>query len=246
MVRVSDYYNRYWTEEGYNPPSALASSLRRVYEEYVSPTDVCLDVGCGDGLKSGPWCTKHAASYVGVDVSATGIERGRRAGLDLRLVESAEELPFEDSTFDIAACVEVLEHLFDPRATCDEVRRVLKPDGLLIVTVPNIAFWRTRLELLGGRWNPGGDDRGAREPWRSPHIRFFTVPKLRELLEVTGFSVVEAGGMTDSSFLFHFPGLWRFSRGRPGSVYKALVAGWPALIAPALYSVARALPGRRS
>ncbi|MEW6685366.1 MAG: hypothetical protein AB1393_04065 [Candidatus Edwardsbacteria bacterium] len=58
----------------------------------------------------------------------------------------------------------------------------------MIVTVPNIAYFRERLLLFLGRFNPGGSPQTAfSEPWRDPHIRFFTQRTLRALFEHNGF-----------------------------------------------------------
>ena len=60
-----------------------------------------------------------------------------------------------------------------------EAARVLRSGGVLIASVPNVAFWRRRLDLVCGRWNPEGDDLSVAEPWRDPHLRFLTTAALR-------------------------------------------------------------------
>src|SRR5437868_6804981 len=173
-VGAPDYYDAYWKSEGWitSPPLRLIE----LFQEYVSPDDRLVDVGCGDGGTTGAWLNEHGASYVGVDISQNAVRMARERGLDARVIQDAGNLPFEDASFDIAVSVEVLEHLFEPQRAVREIRRVLRPEGLLIATVPNAAHWRNRLDLaLFGRWNPRGDHLSVSAPWRDPHIRFFTL-----------------------------------------------------------------------
>jgi SAM-dependent methyltransferase len=152
-------------------------------------------LGCGDGRSWGQWLRDHTNGYIGVDVSESGIATAKGLGLDARLIEDAAALPFADASFDQAVSLEVLEHLFEPQLAVAEVRRVLRPRGRFIASVPNAAHWLRRKELaLDGVFNPLGDDRDPEEPWRSPHIRFFTVSSLRRLLEHAGFHQVEVIG----------------------------------------------------
>ena len=78
----------------------------------------------------------------------------------------------------------------------------------MIVTVPNVAHWRNRLDLaLLGRWNPRGDHLSAEQPWRDPHVRFFSLSSLSRVVETSGFEVLERGGHAQFGFAQHSPGL---------------------------------------
>lgn len=243
---VHSYYERYWTEAGYNPERDLAlPSVRRLFEKHVDEAHVCLDVGCGDGGTAGLHLAKHARGYVGVDVSSEAVEKAKARGLDAHQVEDASRLPFSDSSFDVAVCIEVLEHLFDPRAAAVEILRVLRPGGKLIATVPNAAHWRDRLDMLVGQWKPRGDALGTAEPWRSPHIRFFSRRALERMLLQAGFSEVATGGHTDAPLLSHLPVARRLIRNtEPASPYRWLVRIAPSLVSPGLWAVAQNNDGR--
>jgi SAM-dependent methyltransferase len=233
---ISDYYDRYWNE--FVTPHELDDQLRSLYEAHVGPDDRCLDVGCGDGRKSGLWLVEHAGSYVGVDVSEVAVDAARRLGLDGRRIDDAAELPFADGSFDVVVCTEVLEHLFAPQIAVAELRRVLRPGGTLIVTVPNVAYWRKRLELsLLGRWDPLGDALSVAQPWRDPHMRFFTRPALRRLLVLSGFESVRTGGR-EGAFLCDIPPFGRLFARRRSGVYRALERRFPSLLGIGLYAVA--------
>jgi methionine biosynthesis protein MetW len=153
----------------------------------------CLDVGCGTGNSYAGELRRRGASYVGVDISQAAVDKARASGLDARVIDDAAQLPFPDESFDLAVCVEVLEHLFAARQTAEEIHRVLRFGGRLVVSTPNIAYWRQRANLLFGVWNPAGDELAVEEPWRDPHIRFFTPRTLSSMLERAGFSEVSVG-----------------------------------------------------
>jgi SAM-dependent methyltransferase len=89
------------------------------------------------------------------------VERYREWGYDVVGIDSAYEsqnvekadllaLPFEDESFDILFCLDVLEHveLLDQPKALDEMRRVLKPGGVLLMSVPNLAHLHSRLRFL--------------------------------------------------------------------------------------------------
>jgi SAM-dependent methyltransferase len=237
----SAYYENYWTPEGYNPRrDTTPPSLRRVFARHVDRDARCLDVGCGDGGTAGVWLKGHGAAYVGVDVAQRAVDLARDRGLDARKIEDAGALPFASAEFDVAVCIEVLEHLFAPDSAAAEIRRVLRTGGLLIATVPNMAFWRRRVDLLFGRWNPGGDDLDAARPWRSPHVRFFTRRHLGALLREAGFSKVAVSGITDAPFLAHVPVVNRMSRGTPTRAYLSVVERAPRFVSPGLLALAHA------
>lgn len=240
MSTPSDYYERYWSEEGYRPLGSLHPVLRRFLEAYVSPSARCLDLGCGDGGTAGLWLSEHAAGYVGVDISQGAVDDARARGLDARRIDDASALPFRDGEFDAVVCNHVLEHLLEPQRAAAEAWRVLRPGGVFLVSVPNVAYWRRRLELgLLARWNPVGDDRSTREPWRDPHIRFFTPRTLRRMLEEkAGFIDIETRGVV-GAFLAELPGVRRLVGKGASPPYRTLERLAPTLFAMQIQAAAR-------
>jgi methionine biosynthesis protein MetW len=236
-IGTREYYDAYWQTGDLTCSPPL--KLLELFDEYVTGDDECLDVGCGDGGTSGPWLSEHAASYKGVDVAETAVAMATARGLDAVQVADAAELPFADESFDVAVCVEVLEHLFAPQRAMAEIHRVLRPHGRLIVTVPNVAHWRSRADLaVLGRWNGRGDRLSPTQPWRDPHIRFFTVRSIRNLLEHEGYSALDVGGFSEDGFAEYVPGLRSLTRTRrAGSVGRRLGARFPMLLAGNVYAV---------
>ena len=99
-----------------------------------------LDVACGSGgfLRR---ALDRGVDVVGIDVSPAAIELAakRLPGADLQ-VGNAEELPFQDSSFDLVTCLGSLEHFPSPERGAGEIARVVRPDGRAIVFVPNLFF----------------------------------------------------------------------------------------------------------
>jgi len=129
-----------------------------------------LDLGCGDGRLSGEI---DATELTAADVSATALERARRRLPVARIVELEPDapLPFDDGAFDLVLCAETIEHVRDVQLLLSELRRVLRPGGVLAATTPaNLP--------LGRRPDP-----------LSPHLRFFTRRSLRRVLGELGFEV---------------------------------------------------------
>jgi ubiquinone/menaquinone biosynthesis C-methylase UbiE len=235
----SRYYDAYWSPGGFQPHEPLPPFLEGVYGAELKPGSRCLDVGCGSGTKSGPWITHRGHEYVGVDVSPVAVQQARSRGLDARVITDATDLPFAGHEFDVVVCIEVLEHLFRPDEAIDEFSRVLRADGVVIATVPNMAFWRRRTDAIIGRWNPGGDTASVAKPWRDPHIRFFNRTVLERMFREAGFPEVHVTGF-GGGFFSQLPWLReRVHVHSLSSFYERAQGRSPSLLASRLCVVAR-------
>jgi methionine biosynthesis protein MetW len=245
---VSEYYERYWLPPESRPPDVTRPQLfdtpfpavGRLFDQRIPAAARCLDVGCGHGRAAGRPLTATGRTYVGVDISATAVAEARSFGLDARQIDDAASLPFAEGEFDAVLCLEVLEHVFFPAQVVAEMVRVLKPGGCLIVTTPNVAYWRRRVDLLLlGRWNPFGYSYAVEQPWGDPHIRFFTAGALRRLLTSAGLEGVEVAGH-GGSVIGDIPWIGRRLRKREGSpAYRLLESRLPSLFGCFLNAVGR-------
>lgn len=109
-----------------------------------------LDVGCGTGSNLAV-LSRHGHA-VGVDLAAEAAEFCKQRGLTSVALSELESLPFADGSFDIVIAMDVLEHLDDDLKGLAALRRVLRPGGLLLVTVPAYGFlWSEHDEALKHR-----------------------------------------------------------------------------------------------
>lgn len=101
-----------------------------------------LDAGCGSGY--GMSAFDHASWAVGIDVSADAVAYARREyarpGVQF-LQASCDAIPFRDESFGLATAFEVIEHLERWEELLSEARRVLRPEGILLVSTPNKAYY---------------------------------------------------------------------------------------------------------
>lgn len=97
-----------------------------------------LDIGCGAGGMLAFLEAYGRAS--GVDASAEAVDMARAQGGDVRRGALPDDIPFADGTFDLITLLDVLEHVEEDARALDRIRRLLRPDGLLIVTVPAFRF----------------------------------------------------------------------------------------------------------
>jgi SAM-dependent methyltransferase len=238
-VNVDAYYEDYWSDRGYQPRGAPTGPLRRLIRTYVSAGCKVLDLGCGDGGTAARTLLERGCEYVGVDVSEKAVRLANDQGFDARLIDDAASLPFAAESFDAVLAIEVLEHLFLPQLAAAEVHRVLKPQGVFILSVPNVAYWRRRLDLaIFGRWNPFGDDLSVEQPWRDPHIRFFNPGSMMRLLTLVGFRDVQVSGH-GGALLHDIPVARRLCRGGQASrLFRAAERRAPALLAARVEAVA--------
>ena len=105
-----------------------------VGEARVPPGARLLDVGCGTGGNS--VALAPFGRVVGVDRAVGALTRSADRPLAARVQAEATRLPFGEGSFDVVVALDVLEHLDDDVAGALEMRRVLRPGGLLVVFVP--------------------------------------------------------------------------------------------------------------
>jgi len=96
-------------------------------------------------------------------------------------VEVFRNLP---GPYEVILMADVLEHLRAPENLLPEIRRRLSPDGLALVSLPNIAFWKMRFELLRGRFDY--TDMGLLD---RTHLRFYTIRSATQMFQKAGFRV---------------------------------------------------------
>ncbi|HEY3320014.1 MAG TPA: class I SAM-dependent methyltransferase [Planctomycetota bacterium] len=183
------------------PEKDAYANIARTVLRFVKPGGAILDFGCGT-------CDKTAVlQRLGFQCSACDdlqdywhqlpgnrekiLAFAQQQGIDFKLSRGA--LPFEKNRFDLILLNDVLEHLHDsPRDLLNDLLELAKPEGLLLVTVPNAVNIRKRLNVLFGKtnlpdfpqyyWYPGA--------WRG-HVREYVRGDLRLLAEFLNLEILE-------------------------------------------------------
>lgn len=146
--------------------------------ELIKEPGKLLDIGCSLGYfveaaNSRGWQAS------GVEISPYASQEARDFGLDVH-TGVLEDVNYPDGSFDCVTMWDVLEHVPDPTAHMLEVRRILAPDGIVVIGTPNLDHTMFRMK---------------REAWRhlkpSEHIYYFQKKSIVRLLEKTGFNSVQ-------------------------------------------------------
>jgi 2-polyprenyl-3-methyl-5-hydroxy-6-metoxy-1,4-benzoquinol methylase len=148
-----------------------------------------LDVGCGEGFFA-ERLSSLGNRVAGIDIlpeakHADSLSAYIQADLDKGLGSAIMQL--EDQKFDKVLLQDVLEHLRDPETLLKDCAKVLKPNGQVLVSVPNIANITVRLSLLFGRFEY--TDRGILD---KTHVHFYTRRTAKRLLEENGYEIQQS------------------------------------------------------
>ncbi len=188
---------------------AFKRRVRTIFE-WIEPRDdsVILDCACGRGFYLNMVRYASRARLVGLELEEPIIRKAQRhvAHLqDILLVRgNIYQLPFPDDYFDSVILSEILEHVDDDVRGLAEVRRVLKPGGVVAITVPNANYpflWdpiNKTLETLFGIHIQHGPLAGI---WAN-HVRLYERDQLRRVVEQAGLIVEQERAFTHYSFPF--------------------------------------------
>lgn len=128
-----------------------------------------LDVGCGTGINFSV-LSRYGDTFSS-DASEEALDFSKSRGIDGLVRSDLESLPFEASTFDVVTALDVLEHVDNDLGAMDELLRVTRDGGVLVITVPAYGFlWSEHDEALH-------------------HRRRYTAPELRNKLTNAGFEI---------------------------------------------------------
>lgn len=178
-----------FTQKRYSGPwSANLSDLVRIkiLLRLVGIGKKVLDIGCYDGSISVLYKNEGRNDVEGVDISEHAVELAKQKGIKAQVADLENGLPFPDAFFDVVVAGEVIEHVLNIDFLLDEIKRVLKPRGFIVITTPNLASLGRRILLLFGR-NPLIETRWTEGA--AGHVRYFIKDSLFELMRVHGFII---------------------------------------------------------
>ena len=144
------------------------------------------DLGCGNGSVAAA-LSERGWQVVGVDPSAEGIRRARDAHPHLALEEGScyEGLAARFGTFPVVTSLEVVEHVYSPRALAHCVHSLLEPGGWAMISTPFHGYWKNLALAATGRL-----DAHFTALWEHGHIKFWSRHTLSQLLTEADLHVV--------------------------------------------------------
>jgi methionine biosynthesis protein MetW len=170
------------------------------------PGGTMLDCGCGDGSFTAELAARSQVATVhGIEAVDARVRAAEARGIIVAQVDLNARFPYDDGAFDIVHANQLIEHLHFTDGFLREIRRVVKPNGLVVLSTNNLASWHNVVSLvlgmqpppcnvssevvIGNRFDPL---RGNAIPNREDsHLRIFSFRALKELCEHHGFRTLD-------------------------------------------------------
>jgi len=170
-----------------------ATGLGPVHElvlNMIGENKKVLDVGCSTGYFAKAIKEKLGGTIDGVEPDKRTFELARKNTRTLYegAIDDPDVLAKIKDAYDVVLFLDVLEHLKDPKTTLIGIKHLLKDDGEVIASFPNVANWRIRLSLLFGRFDYA--DVGIMD---RTHLRFFTIKTIKDLFNESGYDIKNIG-----------------------------------------------------
>jgi 2-polyprenyl-3-methyl-5-hydroxy-6-metoxy-1,4-benzoquinol methylase len=187
--------------------------------ERVPDGSTVLEIGSASGYMGAYLAEKKHCRVYGIEPDSTRAAQAQARGYAQMFVGMGEDAlaqgVFEGKDFDVLLFADVLEHMVHPDRALLSFLPLLKPNGIVVVSVPNVAHYTVRKMLLFGAWRLA--DAGIMD---RTHLRWFTRESARQMLETSGLTVTEirpAAGYVER---------------RWGGFGKHLLFAWPEFFAP--------------
>ena len=186
----------------------ITVTLKRLESEYIinlignflEGQGKILDIGCGMGILASDIKERYNSEVYGIDINGTAVKYAVKAGIQAKVGDIEKRLPYASKSFDVVLIIQVIEHVLGTDDLILEAKRVLKKNGLLIISTPNLSNWFNRIIFLFG-FQPFftevslkdktfglGFTRGMSGNRETVgHLRVFTLRALRDLLNYYGF-----------------------------------------------------------
>lgn len=194
-----------------------------------------LDVGCGTGSVTLIANRGRGNNVVAIEPDPARAATARARGVDAHHGVLDDAFIAAHGRFDVVMSSDVLEHLAAPADLLRLFVAAAKPGGLIILSVPNVAHWTVRWNLLWGRFDY--EPVGIMD---ATHLRWFTETSLRALLESVGLTVIEMRQTAGSDIPPYGRGLW----GRIDGRIRVPAIRWLARRLPRLFGVQHVVVAR--
>jgi methionine biosynthesis protein MetW len=181
-------------------------SRNRILIEWVGTGKRVLEVGCSTGYMS-QFMKGRKCVVTGVEVDADAARYAADYCEEVHVLDlnSPEWITrFSVGRFDVVLLGDVLEHLVNPARVLSQTRKILGPNGSLVISLPNIVHWETRVKVLLGQFNY--QSCGTLD---HTHLRFFTLKTAQELIESAGCRIVRFHPAIGGRMTGHLRPMWQ-------------------------------------
>ena len=164
--------------------------MLQLYPVHRNIRDV-LEIGCGTGETGAILKAQYGVhSVVGIEINES-CGNIARTKLDKVIIGNIEDsdLPVQPDSFDLIILGDVLEHLVDPWGAMQKLHKLLRKQGMVLISIPNVQHWRNLLNLVLGRWEY--TSHGLLD---ITHLRFFTKGTISTLLKQSNYTITEIRG----------------------------------------------------
>jgi methionine biosynthesis protein MetW len=153
--------------------------------ERLLPNSTILEIGCNEGYFS-LMLMKYGHEVIGIEVdnNAAQIASDRGVNVVYGSIDDPIVITSINKKFDVVLMMDVLEHCLNPSHVLKSLHHLIEPNGKIIVTGPNVAYWSVRKDLLLGRFNyteTGIMDRN--------HLHFYTLETWQSLIRDSGYKI---------------------------------------------------------
>ena len=163
----------------------------------IPSNSLVLDVGCGSGSLGKKLISEKHCKVYGIDISHKAIDYAKRNIDVAKQVNIEYEMPIFDKKFDVIIFGDILEHLQWPDLILERYKKFLKREGIIILSLPNVANIRIRFNLLLGKWDY--TETGILD---NTHLRFYTKKTIEEMISRNNFKILSYSFTPGFSFLF--------------------------------------------
>ena len=199
--------------------------VARMLADLVPVGSRVLDVGCGTGCVSRIIADARNAKIIGIEPNSHRAAAARARGLEVYEEPFTPAIVQRLEPFNVVLFADVLEHVADPGSFLQFARRGLLPGGRVVASVPNVAHWSVRLDLLRGRFDY--QPLGIRD---ATHLRWFTADTVRSLFETNGLRVISLQHTAGVMLAEYYRRPWRWiSPDRRYTIVRALARRLPLL-----------------
>ena len=189
-MKPIDAYQRVWERKLKTAPVVYDKDNFRVElfkqaiaEKWIDPPrDALLDIGCGNGYLL-EWAQREFGTAQGIDISQKAVGAARAKGLYANCADVDAGLLFPDKSFTCIACLDVIEHVYEPMELIAEIARVLVPGGYVFMTTPNIMYHGWLRMLIEGHFPITSLDT---EMYNGGHLHHLTYYDLADMMRANG------------------------------------------------------------